>query len=403
MRILLFNTLYYPRFVGGAEISVQLLAEALVEEGEQVYVITLGDADETEMVNGVQVNRIKQRSIFPLYDGKKRNSFLKSIWHILDSENPFYHKKITELIAYIKPDIVHTHNIQGFSPVIWRSIKKKNIPLIHTMRDYYLLCHRNNMYNNGCNCCQLCKACQVTHRIKRKFLKFPDVWVGISSFILKKHDLFVQYAPRQKQQVIYNAVNTEEYTIPLKVCPQKVRLGFMGRITEDKGLNYLAQELKKVQQVMPNSFSIYLAGRGEETYISQLTEALEGLDFEFFGVVKPKDFYQKVDVSIVPSKWDEPFGRVVVESLAHHVPVCLAAIGGLKELHNDDCTWLFEPGKSELSELLMEILANRSLIEDKARNSKAHANTFSVRKNVDEHLNLYREIKKARRTLLAFS
>ncbi len=41
MKIMIFNSLYYPYRVGGAEISVQLLAEELVRIGHDVKVITL--------------------------------------------------------------------------------------------------------------------------------------------------------------------------------------------------------------------------------------------------------------------------------------------------------------------------------------------------------------------------
>lgn len=43
MRIMILNSLYYPYRVGGAEISVQLLAEQLVKLENEVKVITLHD------------------------------------------------------------------------------------------------------------------------------------------------------------------------------------------------------------------------------------------------------------------------------------------------------------------------------------------------------------------------
>ena len=44
MKIMIFNALYYPYRVGGAEISVQLLAEELVRQGNKVCVVTLGES-----------------------------------------------------------------------------------------------------------------------------------------------------------------------------------------------------------------------------------------------------------------------------------------------------------------------------------------------------------------------
>jgi hypothetical protein len=39
LKILIFNTLYYPNIVGGAEKSVQLLAEGLIKKGHEVVII----------------------------------------------------------------------------------------------------------------------------------------------------------------------------------------------------------------------------------------------------------------------------------------------------------------------------------------------------------------------------
>lgn len=41
MRVLIVNTLYYPYKIGGAEVSVQLLAEELTRKGHQVRVVCL--------------------------------------------------------------------------------------------------------------------------------------------------------------------------------------------------------------------------------------------------------------------------------------------------------------------------------------------------------------------------
>lgn len=43
MKILIVNTIYAPFKVGGAEVSVQLLAEELVKNGHSVLVVTLHD------------------------------------------------------------------------------------------------------------------------------------------------------------------------------------------------------------------------------------------------------------------------------------------------------------------------------------------------------------------------
>jgi glycosyltransferase involved in cell wall biosynthesis len=43
-------------------------------------------------------------------------------------------------------------------------------------------------------------------------------------------------------------------------------------------------------------------------------------------------FLQAVDFLIVPSVWNEPFGRIVVEAFAAGVPVIASATGGIPEI-----------------------------------------------------------------------
>ncbi|QNL52050.1 glycosyltransferase family 4 protein [Olivibacter sp. SDN3] len=392
MRIVLFNTLYYPKLIGGAEVSVQLLAEGLVKQGHQVFVFTLGDKDTEQDLNGVKVVHVKQRNIVRQFEGRQYNSLIKAIWMLIDSCNPFYVWRIRKLLKRIKPDLVHTNNIMGFSPAIWQVIKRLQIPLVHTMRDYYLLCHRCNMFNKGQNCEKLCKDCNITYQIKRNFIKFPDVFVGISRFILEKHSSFFVGLPPSKQHVVYNAVSIADESTPRKQLGDRLTFGFMARIAEDKGVDYLVDQLILLNNRYPEGFKILLAGKGEKEYVDMLKKKLNGISYEFLGVVHPKDFYQRVDVAIVPSLWNEPFGRVAIEALAFGIPVCMAARGGLTEIHDDKCSWLFSPGEVELSEVLADIVENTALVLDKSKYARNHTQSFNVNVNVAKYLRIYENV-----------
>ena len=59
MRIMVINTYYYPEIVGGAEYSVKKLSEKLVQEGHTVRVLCTGKENSKEIIDGVEVVRIK--------------------------------------------------------------------------------------------------------------------------------------------------------------------------------------------------------------------------------------------------------------------------------------------------------------------------------------------------------
>jgi glycosyltransferase involved in cell wall biosynthesis len=391
MRVLLTNSFYYPTFVGGAEVSVQILAEGLVDIGHQVYVLTTGPYDQVYRVNGVIVISLKQKNIFSTYGGTRSiSSLLKSIWHLIDSFNLFYHFKIKSILKRIAPAIVNTNTIQGFSPVIWFTIKRLRIPLIHTMRDYYLLCHKCSMFDKSGNCASLCAPCKITYKVKKNLFSFPDHYIAISDFILKKHRSFFDI-PSNQSSTIYNAV-LRANVLNTKTETSKFYIGYIGRIAADKGVMYLVDEVSKLPDSKKAELKIIFAGKGDPGFIGQLKHKLGDIEHEFLGVVSPADFYGQIDTLIVPALWNEPFGRTVVESLSFGVPVCQSDRGGLKEIFSPDCSWLFSPEGGELLALLQHILNNPGEVRAKKENSVKRSRYFSEDKYINNYLELYHKI-----------
>ena len=113
----MFNALYYPYRVGGAEISVQLLAEELVRQGNKVCVVTLGESKtrEERLINGVDVIILPLRNVYWPYSEKKNSPYKKVFWHLLDVYNIFMYNQVRKEIRRYAPDIVHTNNLSGFS------------------------------------------------------------------------------------------------------------------------------------------------------------------------------------------------------------------------------------------------------------------------------------------------
>lgn len=392
MRILIFNTFYFPKFIGGAEISVQLLAEGLVKQGNQVFVVTFGEKPDVKRVHGVVVIRIKQRNLFSTFHTDQHHSQLaKVLWHLIDSFNPLYTFFIKNILKRIKPDIIHTNNIAGFSPSVWAAVKLSKIPLVHTIRDYYLICHRTNMFNNEHSCTVPCKDCKITNQVKFGFMKYPDHFVGISKYILNKHESII--GEEKHRSVIYNGVevNGEEIEKTFKY-PDKLNFGYMGRISPDKGVEYLIKELMACSPQIKAKIKVTLAGRGDSDFIEKLKNLACDLQVEFAGVVKPSQFFEHVDVLIVPSLWPEPFGRTVIEALSFGVPVCISDSGGLSELHDAKSSWLYKPWVGQLTQLVGDIVNNPQRIAEKKANCFNSAQRFNESRYVDEYQTIYKKI-----------
>ena len=160
LRILLINTLYPPSQVGGAERSVKIISESLVKHNYEAVVISLSDQQAEEIINGVKVYRIELKNIYWPFEKETQKSLLSPLWHIIDAYNPWMRKEVERIIKSEKPDIIHTHNLQGFSTNIWNIGAKLSIPIVHTLRDYWLRCPKTTMYKNNQICKTPCLDCK---------------------------------------------------------------------------------------------------------------------------------------------------------------------------------------------------------------------------------------------------
>ena len=361
MNILLINTLYYPEHIGGAELSVQALAEGL-SQNHNVIVLTLNELkDKIYTLNGVKIYSLKIRNKYWPYDKNKSISkWQKLAWHYNDIDNHLYDKVLTNTLADEKPDLIHTHNLSGFSPRIFSLFK--TIPLVHTLRDYYLMCPSSTMYKNDKKCGGLCRSCRVFSKPKRGLSKSVNYVVGISDYILQKHKDF-GYFEGLPSSVVYNGIDSNRsLRVELLQKRELHTFGFIGRLSHEKGVDLLLESFKLLQQHI-NVIKLVIAGSGDLEYVNYLKEKA-GDNVLFLGHVDSVDFYKKVDVVVVPSLWEEPFGRVVVEAQLNNCLVLGARNGGIIELLDNQ--YLFDDNIESLYNKLEETV-KKQITEQSAK------------------------------------
>lgn len=333
MKISIINSFYYPDEVGGAEKSVRFIAENLVKAGHQVQIICTGREASSESFNDVRVDRVTVKNIYYPTDAKKQSSLKKIIWHTLDSYSPAGGKAVFELLKDFAPDVVHSNTVTGISVSAWRAAKKLNIPVVHTLRDYYLLCPNAAMFSGGSQCEGQCGKCKVLSMPKLAASSLVDMVVGNSHFILNKH-LEYGYFKNAEPRVIYNAYKPEQSTVPLEHTETMV-FGFIGRVAPTKGIDVMLKGLA-IAFAKHKNIKVLIAGEPESAeYMASLEEKCKGLPVEFVGKVKPLDFYSKIHWCILPSLWHEPLARVTFESFAHGIPLIASRTGGTTELMRD--------------------------------------------------------------------
>lgn len=340
MRIAIICTLYPPYVLGGAEISVSLLAEKLVANGHKVSVLTTGNKYSEEIQNGVKVYRIKNKNIYWRYPQRDKNIIKKSLWHLIDIFNWRYKEDIKNIIYQINPDIVNTSNLCGISSVAWDIVHKMNIPIVHTLRDYYLLCPQQTMIKGTTSCKKQCMICKTYSIFKKKMSQKVDAVVGISDFILQQHLRLGYFRNASKKVVISNSINIISETKPHIMNT----FGYIGRLSPEKGIEFMIEAFR--QSTIINK-KLLIAGTGNKEYEQTLRAKYASENVIFLGLQKQVSFFKMIDLLIVPSLWNEPFGRVVIEAYASKTPVFMASNGGLKELQVDNISWCFDTNDIE--------------------------------------------------------
>tara|TARA_R110002050_G_scaffold242271_6_gene378658 strand:+ start:9668 stop:10819 length:1152 start_codon:yes stop_codon:yes gene_type:complete len=327
MHVCIINTLYYPFSVGGAEKSVQMLAEGLIEKGCKVSVVTLSEKNGREMVNGVSVNRLSLSNIYWPFVKRKRASWVKILWHLIDQFNIFSMFKVYDVLKEIKPDVVHTNNLSGFSVSIWFSCWVLKLPILHTCRDYYLFNHTAVVDEPGRGIMFL------PFLLKKHCSKLVDRYVGISRYIYGLHNDH-GFFKNTCGGVVYNSVDHQSSMVERK-SEDMIRIGFIGRLNYSKGYDLFLSICSSYADCQGVRIQAVVAGIGDEEFVLESEKEISPrLDLLKLGHVQLSEFLEVVDCVVLPVRWAEPFGRVVVECAFSGLPVYVSNYGGIPELEN---------------------------------------------------------------------
>lgn len=331
-KILITCAGYPPDIKGGGEKSTQLIAQALSALGHEVTVLTCAASPGERMDSDgkTRVIAIASPNIYWNFSGE-HSAVEKLIWHFKDNYNEQAVEQVEKALRDLRPDVVLTSTIENFGPAVWIACSRQDVPVVHVLRSYYLRCFKGTMYANGRNCTSPCAKCRTLTLGRRRATRYVQGVIGISRYILEAHDSLFQSSLKQ---VIHNPVRIQNELTPLQDGNDGVVFGYLGRIEPEKGID----ELLASFSTLPDSCSLVIAGSGQPEYVAYIRDKYRSERIRFLGWVDAAEVYRQIDYVIVPSVWNEPFGRIVVEAYSHGVPVIAAARGGLTELVEEGLT-----------------------------------------------------------------
>jgi len=151
-------------------------------------------------------------------------------------------------------------------------------------------------------------------------------------------------------RVIYNGIlpveatvaNEESHHSQRPHSANKVRIAFAGRVSPEKGLDYLLRAVA----LLPDHFSLTIIGDGEQmpALLTLCADLCISDRVAFLGF--QADVYRELrdaDIVVVPSIWEEAFGRVVIEAMCLAKPVVATKVGGMAEIFSDGVEGVYVP------------------------------------------------------------
>jgi len=170
MHVMVANNIYPPIVAGGAELIVSYLCEGLARRGHRVTVVsTCGPQMEpypNETRNGVEVIRFFPPNLYWSFDRSREPGIKKWLWHARDAWNRQAGLRLRGIMETARPDLLHSHLIDGMSASIWARARCAGMRVIHTAHDYHLLCPRAFLLTSDW---QLCSRPRLACRVYRKW------------------------------------------------------------------------------------------------------------------------------------------------------------------------------------------------------------------------------------------
>ena len=231
------------------------------------------------------------------------NINIENINSKLNSTTKEYSNKIIQKIKNLDFDIIELHNRPIMVKEFFHKINSKII----------LYFHNDPTTMKG--------AKSVSERIH--LLKSVDKIIFISEWVKKR---FFQNLPKlsdNKTQIIYHSIDKYK-----KEVKKKKQIIFVGKLNESKGYDLYCKSLFKVlnENKLWKAVSI-----GEEKRFQNFPMHKRHENLGQIAHKKVLKCLSESEIAVIPSRWEEPFGRTALEAASRGCATIISNTGGLSE------------------------------------------------------------------------
>jgi glycosyltransferase involved in cell wall biosynthesis len=383
MRVLSISALFPPNVLGGAEMSASNLARWLYGQGHVVGVLTTvrSAAEESwgKPDDGIHAYKARMPRPYAMVDFPKAPGWQKPLWHLQDYLDPRNRRIYGRAIDDFKPDVAFVHVVPGLGFNGLLELADRNVPTVYFLHDLGLACAQMSMFRKGAACQQQCTVCRVSSRYKESLIaKFPRIgFCSPSRANLERLAPLFPIRARPHTSIL----NANRYPAPLAARSESktLRLLYVGRLHEAKGVNLLLDAVEKVVQGGADvSVTVVGGGPEEEPLRARYGQAAWCRFTGFVTQQEVSDIMSQSDLLCVPSICFDNSPGVLIQALGLGLPALGSDIGGIPELIEEGRNgMLLPPGDSQALQSTVTALAREpGRLADWRRHALANAYKF---------------------------
>jgi glycosyltransferase involved in cell wall biosynthesis len=421
MKILQVSHGLPPKENAGVELYTLHLSKALSQLGHQVHILCR-EADPRREELSLFKDQIDGLRVTRAVNNLKNLSSARAYY-----DNSHFDQAFSKILKEEKPDLVHFQHLFGLSASLIRIAEEEGYPVVFTLHDFFLLCHRIHLlkadqrlcpgplYGLECASCLGCSPHPQDFRTQlflkmRGWLPFPVIkWTkrffipsqylgdrGYEVFhryryiyeILKKPDLILVPSQFVRKFFLkyYSYIEPKMRVVPLGIPPikigvlpqnstrtpnGKIHFCYFGNILPLKGLHILIQAFKGLPEGRA-TLAIYGSRTSwNEVYYDRLMQQASGHSVDFRGPFQRENLSEAIkdqDVVVLASICPESFSFVIREANELGLPVIASRIGAIPEALRDGVNgFLFEPGNvGDLRDCMLRFIQEPELIQKMA-------------------------------------
>jgi len=294
-------------------------------------------------------------------------------------------KVVKEIYQEFKFEIIHSHVLLPDSHAAMLLNKSYNVAQFSTVhgQDFQVTIHRSD-------------------KCKERLYEVINGSDGVVTVSTKLKNVIKKEDFREKIHVINNGINIEDCNIKEEAKEDRLVILSVSNLIKTKGIDLNIKALKRLVKKYPNILYRIIGGGPEMDKLKALADELSLKDnVEFTGRLPNQEVMKHMSscqIFSLPS-WEEGFGVVYIEAMAHGKPVIGVKGQGIEDVIKDgENGFLVNPKDPEDLARVLEYLFEN---EEKAvaigeKGKLTVLNNFTWKHNAEKTISLYKNILSKR-------